>query len=207
MRERTVEILKKYEVAWQKSLHPHALSFARVGMIFSDMPASFSELVELTGLSSSTLNIILKNGIKRGFISKQRQESFPWKSTYSLTKDAEILRVAGHYIKAMDNWARVLIEGASEKYKSAEEIVEKTNKLRNGWLDTFFRINHTWLEGGSFKYIQYLFSALNSVTFWGTFFILRFPHIQKKAKKMILQKGEFPSSETELLKKILLPNS
>ena len=195
MQEATAKAIKEYSKAWQKSLRPEALSFVHLVVAFSNGQALFSELVEKTGISSRTLNKWLKKGIKQGLIFKQPQRTFPRKTVYSLTQKAELFKNTGGYIRSIDKIYRVLIERAGEGYDTPKEIVEKAIKHRKVCLDLFFRIDSSWSKDPFFEYIQILFSAINAITFWGTFFTLSFPHIKNKAKAIMVEKGMFAPSE------------
>lgn len=196
MRESTAKAIKEYSRTWQKSLKPEALSFVHMVVAFSKGQALFSELVEKTGISSRTLNKWLKKGIKQGLISKQPQRTFPRTTIYSLTQKAQLFKSTGGYIRSIDKICRVLIERAGEGYDTPQEIVEKAIKHRKSCLDLFFRIDPSWSKDPFFEYIQILLSAINAITFWGTFFALSFPHIKNKAKVIMVEKGMFaPSAE------------
>jgi DNA-binding HxlR family transcriptional regulator len=192
MREATAKAIREYSKAWQTSLKPEALSFVQMVVAFSNGQALFSELVEKTGISSRTLNKWLKKGIKQGLISKQPQRTFPRKTVYSLTQKAKLFKSVGGYIRSIDMTYRVLIKRAGEGYDTPKEIVEKAIKHRKVCLDLFFRIDPSWLKDPFFGYIQLLFSAINAITFWGTFFSLSFPHIKNKAKVIMVEKGILP---------------
>ena len=202
MRKETLEALTKYEKAWKKALHPEALSFIRVWGALSREPTSFSELVEKAGVSSSTLDKLLKKGITRGFISKKRQKEFPWKSTYAPTEAAYLLKLSGLFITGLDMLQRHLIEGAGEGKASAEEIIDETVKNRDVMLGLFFETSSSWLKDEGFEFIHALFSASYSIMFWGAFFALSFPHIKKKAKEILNERGIFSASEKQIFMKI-----
>jgi len=191
MKEDTSKALKKYKEAWESSLNPKSLSIVRQCVALSNGPISFSELLEKTGISSRTLDKWLKQGVSKGLVSKKRESVFPWKTTYALTEDAKPIRTTGKYIRSLDDRYRHLIEGAGEGSAPVEEIVEEAMRHRKKWLDLFFSMDSSWLEGISFEYIKTLFSAIGSITFWGTFFALSFPQVREKAREIMLEKDIF----------------
>jgi len=205
MKKETVEALTKYEKAWKNSLNPSALSVIKLCIAFANgKPLSFSDLVNKTRLSSQTVDFWLKRMMKSGFIIKKRQKNFPFRSTYTLNPNAQIVRITGKYVEAFDKLYRYYIEGAGEGLTTVEKLVECVIKHRNECLEFIYSIDKSWLQGKMFEYVQIMCSALNAISFWGTFFTLSFPHIKEKAKKIMQKKGLVPVSEQEMLNRILL---
>ena len=66
--KKTIRALDMYRKSWQDTLNPGNLSVIKMGMALSQGPASFSQLEELTGISSRTLDKLLKHYVKNPII-------------------------------------------------------------------------------------------------------------------------------------------
>jgi DNA-binding HxlR family transcriptional regulator len=154
-------------------MNAQALSVIRISETLSKGPISFSDLVQETQMSSRTLDKWLKQGVKLGFIARERQRTFPRKSTYSLKQSAALIRIMGGYIRAWDNEYRHLLQGINEQYVSAEEAVKKALTRRAELMELALKIDASWMKPPLFDFIQILFSAMNAINFWGMFFVLR----------------------------------
>jgi DNA-binding HxlR family transcriptional regulator len=186
----TQEALKRYTKAWEASMDRRALSIVRITVALSKGPISFSDLVKETKMSSRTLDKWLKLGFKQGFIQKKKQPVFPWKSTYSL-KQSKLAHLAlittmGGYISSLDDYYQHLVTGVHEEKVSVKEIVNRVITGRRQWLDFIFRMDASWLNPPYFDFIQIFFSAMNAISFWGTFFALNSPQVKGKARRLLL---------------------
>jgi hypothetical protein len=151
----------------------------------------------------------LKWGLKLKILSKRRGKTFPWKSTYSLTNQAKIIKAYGGWVLSFDRRYRLLIEYAGEHAMPPRKIVDHAIDGRKSAWRLFFDMTPAWRGGTvvrgrrTFAFIRDHFSAVNAIIFWGMYYIFSFPHIIKEAETAMLENGLVAPSEEKILKKVL----
>jgi DNA-binding HxlR family transcriptional regulator len=203
------EEIKRYRDAWQSSLEPKALSMIKICCAFFEVdlesrriivkPRNFSQLVELTGISSRTLNKWLKEAEKKGFITKQKQTMFPWEAKYSLNAPREIQTLM-QTLFAHDKWFETQIEAAVKGYANPKQIIENILKFSNTY-SLWVKTDPSWLVEAP-ELIRIFLSALALITFWGSFYAIQVLP-RKEVEKLFKEKELLQPTEKELLEKVL----
>jgi len=201
--------IEKYKKAWQSALDQKTINILKILSAFVEVDAengkvnyktySFSELLKKTKMSSRTLNRWLKLLIRGHIITKEKEKTFPWESRYKLAEERPV-RLLASTIASYDGYYQHLIIGAVKRYEKPRILIEKALKHANLY-DLYLNIDPSWLEDEPSRFfLEVLFNALNAITFWGTFYIMReFP---EEAKKLLKEKGLYSSTEKELFAQV-----